>query len=339
MAEEATIVLETHIYSNPSSLPFSPGWTRSFHLRLSHQTATKSQLLSLVRASITRLGRADPIVEAQITLYWTSRTGRIASIPGDGNSSSDGSGSSMTTVTMPVWHQQPPPHLMTFNIGYPALVQPPQPLPPPLPLPLPLPQMTMMADPPMPLAMTYSNGVNYLHSYGNPTTQPQPVILPQQQPAYPAIVPGGQQTWIMGGGPPQLTFINVNVPTFGTPGTGSGGGGGKPVVSDVIREVRLDTIAEAALGGMLEWVCGPMGLKLIAVVDVDGRDVIPVVVSAPPPPAAAAAAVVAEPTPLDSPVAASPSPSAAITIPVAPTSPASAPASPGGTATPPPAAS
>lgn len=185
----------------------------------------------------------------------------------------------------------------------------------------------------MPLAITYSNGVNYLHSYANPTTQPQPVILPQQQPAYPAIVPGGQQTWIMGGGPPQLTFINVNVPTFGTPGTG--GGGGKPVVSDVIREARLDVIAEAALGGMLEWVCGPTGLKLIAVVDVDGRDVIPVVVSAPP----AATAVVAEPTPLDSPVAASPSPSAAVTIPVAPTSPASAPASPGGTAIPPPTAS
>ncbi|UQC74028.1 uncharacterized protein CLUP02_00675 [Colletotrichum lupini] len=240
MAEEPTIVLETHIYSNPATLSFSPGWTRSFHLRLSPSTATKTQLLSLVRASTARLGRADPIVEAQITLYWTSRTGRVVSIPGDG-----GGGGSMATVTMPVWQQQPPPHLMTFNIGFPALVQPPQPLPQPL-----LPP-TMM-DPPMPMAMTYSSGVNYLHPYGNPAAQQQqPIILPPQQPAFPAIVPAGQQTWIMGGGPPQLSFVNVNVPTCG-PGA-CGGGGGKPVVSDVIREARLDTIAEGALGGMLEW--------------------------------------------------------------------------------------
>ncbi|KXH39351.1 hypothetical protein CNYM01_07721 [Colletotrichum nymphaeae SA-01] len=315
MAQEPTIVLETHIYSNPPSC-FSPGWTRSFHLRLSPQTATKSQLLSLVRASVTRLGRADPIVEAQITLYWTSRTGRVVSIPGDGSSGS--SGGSIATVTMPVWQQQPPLHLMTFNVGFPTLIQPPHPLP--------LPQMTM--EPPMPLAMTYSNGVNYIHSYGNPA--------PQQQPAYPAIVPAGQQTWIMGGGPPQLSFVNVNVPTCGT--GDCAGGGGKPVISDVIREARLDTIAEAALGGMLEWACGPTGLKLVVVVDVDGRDVVPVVVSAAPVAAAAATAAVAETPPI--PMAASPSSSpAATTIPVAPASPASAPASPDPATPPPPATS
>ncbi|KAI3552094.1 hypothetical protein CSPX01_00770 [Colletotrichum filicis] len=306
MAEEPTIVLETHIYSNPATLSFSPGWTRSFHLRLYPSTATKSQLLSLVRASIARLGRADPIVEAQITLYWTSRTGRVVSLPGDG-------GGSMATVTMPVWQQQPPPRLMTFNVGYPALVQPPQPLP--------LPRMTM--DPPMPLAMTCSNGVNYLHSYGNPAMQ-------QQQPAYPAIVAAGQQTWIMGGGPPQLSFVNVNVPTSNI--GGGGGGGGKPVVSDVIREAWLDRIAEGALGGMLEWVCGPTGLKLIVVVDVDGRDVVPVVVSAAP---VAAAAVAGTPP---TPVAASHSSSPAAATPVAPASPTSAPASPGPATPPPPPA-
>ncbi|KAF4776830.1 hypothetical protein HER10_EVM0009265 [Colletotrichum scovillei] len=328
MAQEPTIVLETHIYSNPPS-SLSPGWTRSFHLRLSPQTATKSQLLSLVRASVTRLGRADPIVEAQITLYWTSRTGRVVSIPGDG--SSGPSGGSMATVTMPVWQQQQPPlHLMTFNVGFPALVQPPQPLPQSLLLP-----PTMM-DPPMPMAMTYSNGVNYLHSYGNPATQQQPIILPPQQPAYPAIVPAGQQTWITGGGPPQLTFVNVNVPTCGTGGC-AGGDGGKPVISDVIREARLDTIAEAALGGMLEWACGPTGLKLIVVVDVDGRDVVPVVVSAAPVAAAAATAAVAETPPI--PVAASPSSSPAATTPAAPASPASAPASPDPATPPPPATS
>ncbi|KAI3558289.1 hypothetical protein CABS01_09463 [Colletotrichum abscissum] len=303
MAEEPTIVLETHIYSNPATLSFSPGWTRSFHLRLSPSTATKSQLLSLVRASIARLGRADPIVEAQITLYWTSRTGRVVSIPGDG-----GGGGSMATVTMPVWQQQPPPHLMTFNVGYPALVQPPQPLPP-----------TMM-DPPMPMAMTYSSGVNYLHPYGNPVMQ--------QQPAYPAIFPAGQQAWIMGGGPPQLSFVNVNVPTSNIGASASG----KPVISDVIREARLDTIAEGALGGMLEWVCGPTGLKLIVVVDVDGRDVVPVVVSAAP----VAAAAVAETPP--TPVAASHSSSPAAATPVAPASPTSAPASPGPATPPPPPA-
>ncbi|KAK1478281.1 hypothetical protein CCUS01_16503 [Colletotrichum cuscutae] len=315
MAEEPTIVLETHIYSNPATLSFSPGWTRSFHLRLSPSAATKSQLLSLVRASTARLGRADPIVEAQITLYWTSRTGRVVSIPGDGGG---GGGGSMATVTVPVWQQQPPPHLMTFNVGYPALVQPPQPLPP-----------TMM-DPPMPMAMTYSSGVNYLHPYGNPAAQQQqPIILPPQQPAFPAIVPAGQQTLIMGGGPPQLSFVNVNVPTCG-PGGCAGGGGGNPVVSDVIREARLDTIAEGALVGMLEWVCGPTGLKLIVVVDVDGRDVVPVVVSAAAPVAAAAVAGT-PPTP----VAASHSSSPAAATPVAPASPTSAPASPG-PATPPP---
>ncbi|KAK1724470.1 hypothetical protein CaCOL14_000493 [Colletotrichum acutatum] len=298
MAEEATIVLEIHIYSNPSS-SFSPGWTRSFHLRLSPSTATKAQLLFLVRASVTRLGRADPIVEDQITLYWTSRTGRVVSIPGDGGSSSI---SATASVTMPVWQQQAPPHLMTFNVGYPALIQPPQPLP--------LSQMMMM-KPTMPLAMTYSNGVNYLHSYGNPTTQ--------QQPTYPTIVSAGQQTWIMGGGSPQLSFVNVNVPT-----STIGGGGGRPVVSDVIREARLDTIPEAALGGMLEWIRGPTGLKLVVVVDVDGRDVVPVVVSAPAP--ASVAEPHLSPTSL---VAASPSPSAAATTPVAPASPASAPVSPG----------
>ncbi|KAK1458922.1 hypothetical protein CMEL01_01921 [Colletotrichum melonis] len=314
MAEEPTIVLETHIYSNPATLSFSPGWTRSFHLRLSPSTATKSQLLSLVRASTARLGRADPIVEAQITLYWTSRTGRVVSIPGDG-------GGSMATVTMPVWQQQPPPHLMAFNIGFPALVQPPQPLPQPL-----LPP-TMM-DPPMPMAMTYSSGVNYLHSYGNPAAQQQqPIFLPPQQPAFPAIVPAGQQTLIMAGGSPQLSFVNVNVPTCG-PG-GCAGGGGKPVISDVIREARLDTIAEGALGGMLEWACGPTGLKLIVVVDVDGRDVVPVVVSAAP----VAAAAVAETPP--TPVAASHSSSPAAATPVAPASRTSGPASPG-PATPPP---
>ncbi|KAK1639375.1 hypothetical protein BDP81DRAFT_447079 [Colletotrichum phormii] len=279
MAEEATIVLETHIYSIPTAV-HSPPWTRSFHLRLAPSTATKAQILSLVRDSMTRLGRADPVVEGQITLYWTSRNGHVVSIPGGGGM--NGASTAMATVTMPVWQQQPP-QLMTFNVGYPALVQP-----------QPQPQMTM--DPPMPLAMTYSGGVNYLHSYGNPAAQQQqqqqqPMMFP---PPYAAIVPVGQQTWIMGS-PPQLGFVNVNVPTFDTGGGGGGIGAGRPVVSDVVREARLDGIAEAALGGMLEWVCGSTGLKLIVVVDADGRDVVPVVVAAP-------AAVVA-----DQPLVAAPS--------------------------------
>ncbi|KXH64185.1 hypothetical protein CSAL01_13471 [Colletotrichum salicis] len=235
---------------------------------------------------MTRLGRADPVVEGQITLYWTSRNGQVVFIPG--GSGVNGASTAMATVTMPVWQQQPP-QLMTFNIGYPALVQP-----------QPQPQMTM--DPPMPLAVTYSGGVNYLHSYGNPAAQQQqPVMFP---PPYAAIVPVGQQTWIMGS-PPQLGFVNVNVPTFDT-GGGGGISAGRPVVSDVVREARLDGIVEAALGGMLEWVCGPTGLKLIVVVDADGRDVVPVVVAAP------------------LPVAASSTPSSpAVATPVAPGSPAS----------------
>ncbi|KAK1688471.1 hypothetical protein BDP55DRAFT_629579 [Colletotrichum godetiae] len=294
MAEEATIVLETHIYSIPTTIP-SPPWTRSFHLRLTPSTATKAQILSLVRDSMTRLGRADPVVEGQITLYWTSRNGQVVSIPG--GSGVNGASTAMATVTMPVWQQQPP-QLMTFNIGYPALIQP---------QPQPQPQMTMTMDPPMPMAMTYSGGVNYLHSYGNPAAQ-QPMMFP---PPCAAIVPVGQQTWIMGS-PLQLGFVNVNVPTFDT-GGGGGIGAGRPVVSDVVRETRLDGIAEAALGGMLEWVCGPTGLKLIVVVDAEGRDVVPVVVAAP-------AAVVAEPPP----VAASSTPSSpAVATPVAPGSPAS----------------
>ncbi|KAL2880181.1 hypothetical protein SGCOL_004568 [Colletotrichum sp. CLE4] len=271
MAEEATIVLETHIYSIPTTIP-SPPWTRSFHLRLTPSTATKAQILSLVRDSMTRLGRADPVVEGQITLYWTSRNGQVVSIPG---------GSAAASPAHDLQHR--------ISRAHPAAAA------------------AAASDDDDDGPAHADGGVNYFHSYGNPAAQ-QPMMFP---PPCAAIVPVGQQTWIMGS-PLQLGFVNVNVPTFDT-GGGGGIGAGRPVVSDVVRETRLDGIAEAALGGMLEWVCGPTGLKLIVVVDAEGRDVVPVVVAAP-------AAVVAEPPP----VAASFTPSSpAVATPVAPGSPAS----------------
>ncbi|KAK1980003.1 hypothetical protein LZ30DRAFT_150277 [Colletotrichum cereale] len=227
---DAMIILETHIYSNsPNSLP---PWVRSFHLRLP-TTGKKAEILKLVRDSMVRLGRADPIAEAQITLYWT-RHGRVVSIPG--------TGSSNAMVTLPIYQ---PPQLFNFHVGY-SMDH------------LPHPQMAM--TPEYPLALTYSGGANYLHSYG-----PNPFTMP------PTVVPV-QQTWMVGGG-----HGYFNVPVFGS--GRAGGIGGHPIVSDVVREARLDALAEEGLAGMLEWATGTTGLKLILVVDVDGRDVVPGYVS------------------------------------------------------------
>ncbi|KAK1597582.1 uncharacterized protein LY79DRAFT_349167 [Colletotrichum navitas] len=218
---DAMIILETHIYSNtPNGLP---PWVRSFHLRLS-ATGKKADILKLVRDSMVRLGRPDPVAEEQITLYWT-RHGRVVSIPG--------TNSSTAAITLPIYQ---PSQLFSFNVGYP-MVYPQHP------------QTAMVSG--YPLALTYSGGANYLHSYG-----PNPVTMP------PTMVPA-QQTWMVG---------HVNVPFFAADRVG--GIGGQPIVSDVVREARLDTLAEEGLDGMLEWATGPTGLKLILIVDVDGRGVI-----------------------------------------------------------------
>ncbi|GJC82213.1 hypothetical protein ColLi_05051 [Colletotrichum liriopes] len=221
---DATIILETHIYSK-SCNGLSP-WARSFHLRLS-PTGTKADILKLVRDSAIRLGRADPIAEAQITLYWTQH-GRVISIPGTSCSNA--------MVTLPIYQ---PPQFISFNVGYPMVI--PQ-----------HPQTAM--NPHYPLALTYSGGANYLHSYG-----PNPATM--QFTMFPA-----QQTCIISGG-----HSYVNVPVLST----AGGTGDQPVVSDVIREARLDALAEEGLSGMLEWATGPTGLKMIIIVDVDGRNVGP----------------------------------------------------------------
>lgn len=94
-------------------------------------------------------------------------------------------------------------------------------------------------------------------------------------------MPVTQQTLVVGG--VQLGYVNVNIPAFNT-------GGGRPVISDVVREARLDGVLEENLAGMLEWATGVTGLKLIVVVDVDGRDVVsttlpPDITSSPTPPA------------------------------------------------------
>ncbi|GKT51550.1 uncharacterized protein ColSpa_11731 [Colletotrichum spaethianum] len=222
---DATIVLETHIYSH--SRNGLPPWVRSFHLRLS-PTGTKADILKLVRDSMIRLGRADPIAEAQIVLYWTQQ-GRVVSIPGTSNSH--------TMVTLPIYR---PPQLLNFNVGYPMVVpQHPQ----------------TMVYPEYPLALTYSGGANYLHSYS-----PNSVTI--QSATFPA-----QQIWMVCGG-----HGYVNVPVLGTSGAGSIDG--QPVVSNVVRETCLDDLAEESLAGMLEWTTCPNGLKLIAIVDVDGRNVV-----------------------------------------------------------------
>ncbi|TQN68268.1 hypothetical protein CSHISOI_07240 [Colletotrichum shisoi] len=219
-----TIVLETHFYSNsPNGLP---PWVRSFHLRLS-PTGTKADILKLVRDSMVRLGRADPIAEAQITLYWTQH-GRVVSIPGTSPSN--------FMVTLPIYQ---PPQFVNFNVGYHAAI----------------PQQTQVPmNSEYPLALTYSGGTNYLHSYG-----PSPAMMP------PAIIPS-QQTWMFGG-----SHSYVNVPVFDT---GGGGISSLPIVSDVVRETRLDALAEEGLAGVLEWAAGPTGLKLIVMVDVDSRTII-----------------------------------------------------------------
>ncbi|EFQ32979.1 uncharacterized protein GLRG_08123 [Colletotrichum graminicola M1.001] len=247
---DAMIILETHIYSNtPNGLP---PWVRSFHLRLS-ATGKKADILKLVHDSMVRLGRSDPVAETQITLYWT-RHGRVVSIPG--------TSSSNAMITLPVYR---PPQLFNFNVGHPMVY--------------PQHSQTAMASA-YPLALTYSGGANYLHSYG-----PNPVMMP------PTMVPA-QQTWMVG---------YVNVPFFGADRTG--GIGGQPIVSDVVREARLDTLAEEGLAGMLEWATGPTGLKLILIVDVDGRGVISGYVGSP-----AAPVVPESPSPASPAPAASPNP-------------------------------
>ncbi|KAJ0380571.1 hypothetical protein COL26b_001278 [Colletotrichum chrysophilum] len=187
---EPHIILETHLYSLPPN--GAPPWIRSFHLRLCPTAATKADILTLVRNSVVRIGRADPVVEAQVTLFFT-RNG----------------------------HQ--PRHQHRRRPDLPA-----------------------------------SSADQLLRMMG--------------------MGGGQQQQQIIVGG--QIGFINVNVPTVNV-------SGGRPVVSDVVREARLDGIAEAALGGMLEWVGGPNGLKLIVIVDVDGRDVLPAVITLPEAPAVA----------------------------------------------------
>ncbi|KAH0444662.1 hypothetical protein CcaCcLH18_00320 [Colletotrichum camelliae] len=220
------IILETHLYSLPPN--GAPPWIRSFHLRLCPTAATKAEILTLVRNSLVRIGRADPVVEAQVTLFFT-RNGHVASLPGASNLATN-------TVAVPIYQ---PPQLINYSVPY-VLQQP---------------QMGALG---WPLALTYANGVNWLHSYG---------------PGGMMGMGGGQQQqqMIVGG---QIGFINVNVSTVNV-------SGGHPVVSNVVREARLDGIAEGVLGGMLEWVGGPNGLKLIVIVDVDGRDVLPAVITLP----------------------------------------------------------
>ncbi|KAK2025382.1 hypothetical protein LX32DRAFT_568095 [Colletotrichum zoysiae] len=256
---DATIVLETHIYSNPLN-GLSP-WVRNFHLRLS-ATGNKADILKLVRESMIRLGRADPIAETQITLYWT-RHGRVVSIPGTSSSNS--------MVALPIYH---PPQLFSFNVGHPMFH--PQ-----------HPQTAIV--PGHPLALTYSGGANYLHSYG-----PNTVMVP------PTMV-STQQTWMVSG-----CHGYVNVPIFCADRTG--GISGQPVVSDVVREARLDTLAEEGLAGMLDWATGPTGLKLILIVDVDRRGIVSSSVGSPAAPAAPASPSPASPSPAPPAPAASPNP-------------------------------
>ncbi|KAK2036974.1 hypothetical protein LZ31DRAFT_194257 [Colletotrichum somersetense] len=248
----ATIVLETHIYSN--SLNGLPPWVRNFHLRLP-ATGNKADILKLVRDSMIRLGRADPIAETQITLYWT-RHGRVVSIPGTSSSNS--------MVALPIYH---PPQFFSFHVGHPMFY--PQ-----------HPQTAMV--PGYPLALTSSGGANYLHSYG-----PNSVMVP------PTLV-STQQTWMVSG-----DHGYVNVPVFGA--DRAGGISGQPVVSDVVREARLDTLAEEGLAGMLKWATGPTGLKLILIVDVDGRCVVSSSVWSPAAPVAPASPSPAPPAPAASP--------------------------------------
>ncbi|KZL75656.1 hypothetical protein CI238_04820 [Colletotrichum incanum] len=235
---DATIILETHIYSKSSNS--LPPWVRSFHLRLS-PTGTKADILKLVCDFAVRLGRAEPIAEAQITLYWT-QNGRVLSIPGTSCSNA--------MVTLPIYQ---PPQFVNFNVDYPMVI-------------LQHPQTTI--NPQYPLALTYSGGANYLHSYG-----PNPSMMQ-------FTMFSAQQTLMIGGG-----HGYVNVPILGT--SLAGGIGGQPVVSGVVREARLDALTEEGFVVMLEWATGPTGLKLIVIVDVDGRNVGsgyvgPPIISAPP---------------------------------------------------------
>ncbi|KAK1969597.1 hypothetical protein LY78DRAFT_629555 [Colletotrichum sublineola] len=249
---DATIVIETHLYSS-TPIGLAP-WVRSFHLRLS-ATGKKADILKLVRDSMTRLSRTDLIAETQVTLYWT-RHGRVVSIPG--------TSSPNAMVTLPIYQ---PPQLFNFNVGYP-MVYPQHP------------QVAMVPE--YPLALTYSGGANYLHSYN-----PNPTMMP------PTMV-SAQQIWMVGGG-----HGYVNVPVFGADRAGSIGG--QLVVSDIIREARLDALAEEGLAGMLEWATGPNGLKLILVVDVGGQDVVPSYVGPPAAPVTPAPPSPASPAPAVSP--------------------------------------
>ncbi|KAL0940615.1 uncharacterized protein CTRU02_203378 [Colletotrichum truncatum] len=228
---DSHIILETHLFSNSPNGP--PPWNRSLHLRLPSPAATKSDILTLIRDSVTRLGRADPVVEAQITLYFT-RNGRVVWLPGNINTS-------IATFTLPIYQ---PAQIVNVNVPY--------------AVPQPVPQQGL---PGWPLAMTYTGGVNYLHSYG-----PGPMT----------VTPGMNQAVVFGGG--QLGLFNVNVLT-------ASGSGNRPIVSDVVREARLDEVAGEALTGLLEWAVGPTALKLIVVVDVNGTGGIPAVVDLPEPPA------------------------------------------------------
>lgn len=227
-----SLILETHIYSNPLS-GFPSPWSRSFHLRLSGPSAPKTEILALVTQALARLSRADPVVDGQITLYFT-RNGRVASLPGATASSTT------TTVALPVYQ----PTVQVLSVDVPTAFQ--------------------VQQPGWPLALTYAGGTNYLHSYG-----PSPTAL---------LTAGTVRTQMVIGGS-QLSFLNVGVPSTNLTCSP------RPVVSDVVREVRLDSVAEDALSGLLEWAVGPTGLKLILVVDVDGRDVVPPVVTLPPSPA------------------------------------------------------
>ncbi|KAF6839232.1 hypothetical protein CPLU01_01970 [Colletotrichum plurivorum] len=227
-----SLILETHIYSNPIC-GFPQPWSRSFHLRLSGPSAPKTEILALVSQALARLSRADPVVEGQITLYFT-RNGRVASLPGAAAAST-----TTTTVALPVYQ----PTVQVLSVDVPTAVQ-------------------VQQQPCWPLALTYAGGTNYLHSYS-----PSPTTL---------LTSGTVRTQMVVGGS-QLSFLNVGIPNISLTCSP------RPVVSDVVREVRLDTVAEDALGGLLEWAVGPTGLKLILVVNVDGRDVVPPVVTLPPP--------------------------------------------------------
>ncbi|TDZ46055.1 Choline dehydrogenase [Colletotrichum trifolii] len=89
-----------------------------------------------------------------------------------------------------------------------------------------------------PLALTYHNGVNYLTQYGPPTV-----------PAHTLFYDFGS-----------VGYMAETVPNTEP-----------PVVTDVLRSMRLDTIADADVPGLLEWVTGPHGLKLIVLVDLEAE--------------------------------------------------------------------